>query len=30
MMSRFYYVVASQGIMQVAIIVVMAKLVTGV
>lgn len=30
MMSRFYYVVASQGVMQVAIIVVMAKLVTGV
>ncbi len=29
-MSRFYYVVASQGVMQVAIIVVMAKLVTGV
>lgn len=29
-MSRFYYVVASQGIMQVAIIVVMAKLATGV
>lgn len=30
MMSRFYYVVASQGIMQVAIIIVMARLVTGV
>jgi len=30
MMSRFYYVVASQGVMQVAIIVVMAKLATGV
>jgi hypothetical protein len=30
MMSRFYYVVASQGVMQVAIIVVMARLVTGV
>lgn len=30
MMSRFYYVVASQGIMQVAIIVVMARLVTGI
>lgn len=30
MMSRFYYVVASQGLMQVAIIVVMAKLATGV
>lgn len=30
MMSRFYYVVASQGIMQIAIIVVMARLVTGV
>ncbi|TAL82639.1 MAG: hypothetical protein EPN62_04070 [Candidimonas sp.] len=30
MMSRFYYVVASQGIMQVAIIIVMAKLATGV
>ncbi|HEX7388153.1 MAG TPA: hypothetical protein VF285_12880 [Castellaniella sp.] len=30
MMSRFYYVVASQGVMQIAIIVVMAKLVTGV
>jgi len=29
-MSRFYYVVASQGAMQVAIIVVMARLVTGV
>jgi hypothetical protein len=29
MMSRFYYVVASQGVMQVAIIVVMARLVTG-
>ena len=29
-MSRFYYVVASQGVMQVAIIGVMAKLVTGV
>ncbi len=30
MMSRFYYVVASQGVMQVAIIVVMARLATGV
>ncbi len=30
MMSRFYYVVASQGAMQVIIIVVMAKLATGV
>lgn len=30
MMSRFYYVVASQGVMQIAIIVVMAKLATGV
>ena len=30
MMSRFYYVVASQGLMQVAIIVVMARLATGV
>jgi len=30
MMSRFYYVVASQGIMQVAIIIVMARLATGV
>lgn len=30
MMSRFYYVVASQGIMQVAIVVVMARLATGV
>lgn len=30
MMSRFYNVVASQGIMQVAIIIVMARLVTGV
>ncbi|TAN27756.1 MAG: hypothetical protein EPN31_10210 [Castellaniella sp.] len=30
MMSRFYYVVASQGVMQIAIIVVMARLVTGV
>lgn len=30
MMSRFYYVVASQGVMQVAIIIVMAKLATGV
>ena len=29
-MSRFYYVVASQGVMQVAIIIVMARLVTGV
>ncbi|MEZ5606091.1 MAG: hypothetical protein R3E52_02915 [Burkholderiaceae bacterium] len=29
-MSRFYYVVASQGVMQLAIIVVMARLVTGV
>ena len=29
-MSRFYYVVASQGIMQVVIIIVMARLVTGV
>ena len=29
-MSRFYYVVASQGVMQVAIIVVMARLATGV
>jgi hypothetical protein len=29
-MSRFYYVVASQGIMQVVIIIVMATLVTGV
>lgn len=29
MMSRFYYVVASQGVMQVAIIVVMARLATG-
>lgn len=29
-MSRFYYVVASQGAMQVAIIVVMARLATGV
>ena len=29
-MCRFYYVVASQGAMQVAIIVVMARLVTGV
>lgn len=29
MMSRFYYVVASQGVMQVAIIVVMARLVSG-
>ena len=30
MMSRFYYVVASQGLMQVAIIIVMARLATGV
>ena len=30
MMSRFYYVVASQGVMQVTIVVVMARLVTGV
>lgn len=30
MMSRFYYVVASQGVMQVTIIVVMARLATGV
>lgn len=30
MMSRFYTVVASQGVMQVAIIVVMARLATGV
>jgi hypothetical protein len=30
MMSRFYYVVASQGVMQIAIIVVMARLATGV
>lgn len=30
MMSRFYYVVASQGVMQIAIIIVMAKLATGV
>lgn len=30
MMSRFYYVVASQGIMQVAVIVVMARLATGI
>lgn len=30
MMSRFYYVVASQGVMQIVIIVVMAKLATGV
>lgn len=30
MMSRFYYVVASQGVMQVAIIIVMARLVTGI
>jgi hypothetical protein len=30
MMNRFYYVVASQGLMQVAIIIVMAKLVTGI
>jgi hypothetical protein len=29
MMSRFYYVVASQGVMQVAIIIVMARLATG-
>jgi len=29
-MSRFYYVVASQGVMQVAIIIVMARLATGV
>ena len=29
-MSRFYYVVASQGVMQVVIIVVMARLATGV
>jgi hypothetical protein len=29
-MSRFYYVVASQGVMQVLIIVVMARLVTGI
>lgn len=30
MMSRFYYVVASQGVMQVLIIIVMARLATGV
>ncbi|MCC6608296.1 MAG: hypothetical protein IT515_01295 [Burkholderiales bacterium] len=30
MMSRFYYVVASQGVMQVAIIIVMARLAIGV
>lgn len=30
MMSRFYYVVASQGVMQVAIVVVMARLATGI
>lgn len=29
MMSRFYYVVASQGVMQVAIIIVMARIATG-
>lgn len=30
MMSRFFYVVASQGVMQVLIIIVMAKIVTGI
>ncbi len=30
MMSRFYYVVASQGVMQVVIIIVMARLATGI
>lgn len=30
MMSRFYYVVASHGVMQVLIIIVMAKLATGI
>ena len=29
-MSKFFYVVASQGVMQVAIIIVMAKFVSGI